>query len=224
MIKSYDKLPIGAYLRIAEITENIPDELQRNIAIISVLSGIPEEEILEMPYEKVEKMTSDAGFLLTQPRPAQVRKVYEVGEWRLVPTLKKARITASQYIDFQELTARGVEEYFAQILACFLIPEGKKYNDGYDIEEVGEALREHLSIVDANALYAFFLRMFSKSIASTLNYLKAKIMLHIAKTEEEKKVIAEAMQAMTEFQRLVKSGGGPHSSISFLALPEMLGA
>lgn len=223
MIKSYDKLPIGAYLRLVDIAQNT-DEAQRNIAIVSVLSSIPEEDVLEMPYEKVEKMTSDAGFLLAQPKAAEVRKVYEVGEWRLVPTLKKARITASQYIDFQELSARGVEKYFAQILACFLIPEGKKYNEGYDFEEVADAIYNHLSIVDANALYAFFLRTLSKSINNTLNYLKAKIMLHIAKTEEEKKTIAEAIQAMTVFQRSIRSGAGRPSSIMFLALPEMLGA
>lgn len=222
MIRSYNEVSVGMYLRLNKAAEEL-DEQQRTISLVSILSGYSEGELLNMPYEKFERLTATAGFLLTQPKPVEVRKVYEVGEWRLVPTLRRKNITTAQYISFQELSAQGNENIVA-LLACFMIPEGKKFNEGYDIEDVIEAMNEHLSIVDANALYAFFLSMCHRSMRSTLNYLRAKIMLHTTKNEQERMAIQEALTKMEEFQHLMGSGGGLPSSIMYLKLPEILGA
>jgi hypothetical protein len=149
--------------------------------------------------------------------------VYEVGEWRLIPTLKRKNITTAQYISFQELSAQHSEDKMVQLLACLLIPEGKKFNEGYDIDDVIEAISEHLSIVDANALYAFFLRLSQKSMQSTLNYLIGTLMLHRTKNEEERAAIREALTKMKEFRLFLKSGDGQPLWTSCIRLPEILG-
>lgn len=223
MIKSYETMPVGIYLQLTDVMRDVQDEHDRTIAILSILSGIPEEQLINTPYEQVQRMSDSAGFLLTEPKPAEVRKVYEVGEWRLVPTLKRSRITYAQYAAFQEFSAKGVDDNFVQLLSCFLIPEGKKYNEDYDIEDLCDDIRKHLSIVDANALYTFFLRTLSRSMQNTLNYLRATIMLQTAKTEEEKKAKEEALAKMMEFQRLIRSGVGLRSSTMFIALQGMRG-
>lgn len=49
----------------------------------------------------------------------------------------------------------------------FLVPEGKAYNDGYDVLEVQDAIRADLTVLDALALSAFFLTRFAASIRAT---------------------------------------------------------
>ena len=224
MIKSYNEMSVGMYTQLMKVAQDIHDEQERTIAILSILSGYSEEELLNMSYERFERMSNEASFLLSQPEPAEVRRAYNVGPFRLVPTRRRSRISTAQYISFQELSMKSTEDNFVQLLACCLIPEGKKFNDGYDIEDVWEAINDHLSIVDANAVYAFFLSMCERLTMTTLNYLRAKIMLHLAKSEEERQAIAEALMTMRRFQRLIKNGGGPHSLITRMRLPEILGA
>jgi len=224
MIKSYNEVSVGMYTQLMKVVQEKKDEQERTIAILSILSGYSEEELLNMPYQKVERMSGVAGFLLTQPKPVEVRKVYNVGGFRLIPTRRRSRISTAQYISFQELSMKDAEQNFVPLLACCLIPEGKKFNEGYDIEDVWEAINDHLSIVDANAVYAFFLSMCDKLTTTTLNYLRAKIMLHISQTEEERKAITEALMTMRKFLHLIKNGDGQLSSITRMRLPEMLGA
>ena len=76
------------------------------------------------------------------------------------------------------------------ILACFLIPKGKEYADGYDIQNVVRAINEHLDIMTANEILFFFLKSYLISIRGTANYLNW-IMKRMARKSKEKDKVAE---------------------------------
>ena len=65
--------------------------------------------------------------------------------------------------------------YLVQTLSTLLVPKGKKYNDGYDMDAVQQAIRDNLSVADVVSLYAFFLTKWVKSIKDSQTYLDKEI-------------------------------------------------
>lgn len=168
MIDNYKDLKVGRYLDILEACKDRGDELETQVSFIAALSGKTEDEILNMPITEYAALARSASFLSQAPElPEKPAKVYEAGGFRLVPTIDAEKMTTAQYIDFQTF-AKCKESRVIEILSCMLVPEGKRYNDGYDILEVQAAIRDHMSVADAMGAYAFFLNSCKKSIRSTL--------------------------------------------------------
>lgn len=68
---------------------------------------------------------------------------------------KIENLTVAQYVDFQQYVKEKPQS-LAKLLSVFVIPKGKQYNEGYDIEDVIDELNNNLDIVTANELSAFF--------------------------------------------------------------------
>ena len=169
-IDSYSALPLGGYLRILDMIEDdggrAPEDLQARI--LAVLSGRTEDEVLDMPVADYARGVRASAFLQNEPsNKFKVRKFYECGGFRLVPVRDFREITAAQYIDFQGFAGRG-RGGFVEVLSCMLVPEGRKYGEGYDPAEVHAAIREYMNVTDGLSLHAFFLGLFVKSMRRTL--------------------------------------------------------
>ena len=175
MITSYKELKIGRYLEILDACKDRGDAVDTQVAFIAALSGKTEDEILNLPIQEYMELVRNASFITKAPElPENPAKVYEVGGFRLVPVQDATKITTAQYIDFQTLAKK--EDSVVDVLSCLLVPEGMKYNDGYDIAEVQKAIREEMSVADAMGAYAFFLRSCRKSTRATLYYSAKQIM------------------------------------------------
>ena len=157
MITSYKDLKIGKYLEILDVCKQGGDELDTQVKMLSVLSGLEEAEILSKTLDEYVKLVQGAAFLNKAPElPKRPDKSYKVGRWVLVPVRDVTKITAAQYIDFQTLAKK--ENSVVEVLSCLLVPEGMKYGDGYDIADVQADIRECMNVADAMGAYAFFLR------------------------------------------------------------------
>jgi hypothetical protein len=88
------------------------------------------------------------------------------------------------------------------------MPKGKTFAEGYDVEDVQEAIAKHLSVVDALALTAFFLTLIKQSQANILHYLEWRLRLTICKTEEQKMAKKVQMERLRALRRSVLNGGG----------------
>ena len=155
-IESYNRLPIGKYRELCDVDPNLPD-LDRQVAFVSVLTDIPTDELYAMPvpeYARLARCTAFLGEEMPEPQ-GRIMKEYRLGNFVLVPSTDIGRMTTAQYIDFQTYL-REPERFEVAILSVILIPKGHKYNEGYDILEVQAAIRDNLSVVDAQELRAFF--------------------------------------------------------------------
>lgn len=173
MIQNYDALTVGKYEAIMRVQrEHGEDDTNgRNLAILSILSDLSTDELLDMKVPKFRAMMDDAIFLRRPLRPAPVLKSYKLGNMVLRPAADLQKMTTAQYIDFQTL-AKASDDRIAELLSCFLLPEGHRYNTDYDIAEVQRAIREFLPINAAHGLLAFFL---DKSHRSMLNTLRCSV-------------------------------------------------
>ena len=208
MITNYNSLTVGKYdalLRARADHEGDTNEL--NLHVLSILSDMTVDQLLDLKVPEFRAMMDRAGFLCTAPRPSEVAKQYRFGDQTLVPVTDIRKMTAAQYIDFQNFSNAG-EGRQAELLSCFLVPKGMKYNDGYDILEVQQAIRDFMPATAALGLLAFFLRRLHRSTISTLRS-SVKKMPKNPQTEE-------TIKATNRLIRSLQSGGGSPMSMPFL--------
>lgn len=205
IIDNYRDLPIGLYLEICDIDrrEDLED-INKQVSIISVLTGMAEEDIYNLPLEEYRQLAAKSQYL-RHPYEGEIltAKNYIVGKFTLVPVEDYRKITTAQYIDFQTF-AKDAERNIVEILSCMLIPKGKKYNQDYDVLEVQKALREHLCVADALSLLAFFFVQYRQSIKDSLTYSR-EMAMRLRDPEKKRRMLREIQK---EEDRLLRLGDG----------------
>ena len=205
IIDSYNKLTLGKYMEIQEVSRNESlEDIDKQVQILSILTGVAEEEILHLPIQDYKELVSKSGFL--DPENINyhpVAKKYLLGKFELIPCRDFRKIETCQYIDFQTY-APDLDKYLVEFLSVILVPKGHRYNEGYDILEVQKAIREEMSVSDGVSLAGFFLTWCRKLIKDSLNYSKQEAMRIKDKTKRE-----EILGKIQEQERLLeKSGDG----------------
>lgn len=222
MIERYEDLKIGCYRRLIELQRDDDlDDVDRHVEILSVLSDLSADELRNLPMDKFRKMMDRTGFLLEQPQLPKVRKVYEVGGWRLRPSLRMEQFTAGQYIDFQSY-AKDPDANMVELLSVFLVPAGKTYGNGYDLYELKETLYKCFPVLDAHAVIAFFLRNCRRYVKSSVYYLETLIRTTRPRTAESMEKIKRAKTKLQELRRSRENGDGMLRYSGCLTLPILL--
>lgn len=205
IIQSYRELPLGDYQDIVALCKDESlEELDRQVKILSILTNVDEDTLLNLPINEFKGLTSKMGFLEQDLPKANLSKSYLVGEFELIPVTDMRKVTTAQYIDFQTFHQAGFEEHFVEILSCLLIPKGKKYNQDYDVIEVQDAIRKDLNVYDAASLYAFFIFSCRESMRDMLIFSLQEAK-RIKNPEKRKKM---EMQIQEQMDLLMRSGDG----------------
>lgn len=170
MIDNYNRLPIGKYLEIQGIvTDPSLEELDKQVKVISILADIDEEEVLHLPLGDYQSLSAKTAFLAKEDtNNHRVAKTYNLAEFKLKPLTDFRKIETCQFVDFQTFAAEP-DKRLVELLSVFLVPDGKRYNDGYDVMDVQRAIRENMSVSDAVALSAFFLDLLMRSLTDSVN-------------------------------------------------------
>lgn len=174
IIDNYRDLPVGKYEEIVNLCRTGMPEVERKVAIIAILSGLTEDEVLHLPLDKFTEYSGKSRFIereCPENLIPPVARSYPVGDFVLVPVTDMRKITAAQYIDFQTF-AEDRDHRAVEMLSCFLIPRGCDYNDGYDVLDVHRAIREEMSVATVLSLLAFFFKSWVESIKAIRTSLK----------------------------------------------------
>lgn len=183
------------------------DNINRYIVIISCLSDKDEDVVADLDVNEFGRLVRKTAFLNDMPK-AEIKDRYKVNGNIYDVYLNLQQMTMAQYIDFQTFY-KEKDKYTKQILACFLIPKGKKYCEDYKIEDVINDIGK-MSIVDAYSIMFFFTLIFTNLTKTMLGYStkKMKKMMRKEKNEEKKKKIQEAITQIQMVQTLVENGDG----------------
>lgn len=130
--------------------------------------------------------------------------------------------TIAQYIDFQSFYSKrkSNERVLGNILACFIIPKGHKYAEGYDIQELVSTLNNNLDILTANEIMFFFLKRYLISIRVLANYFNL-MMKRLKKKSKNKEQVKDLEE---HWERMKKATlDGLHSLTTLESLPETNG-
>ena len=190
MIDNYNDLTLGTYLEIDKVVTGDAEEIDKQVRIIALLADISEDDILAMPLGEYGQMAAKTAFLREEVPPVTAPDRVIVGDRAYIPTRDFTKITTAQYVDFQTFSKGGVP-MLSELLSALLIPEGHKYNDGYDTATVVQDIRS-LPVPVAIALAGFFFARLLGSIADSLTSLTGLLPKMSKKRREEMtKAIAE---------------------------------
>ena len=201
MIDNYNDLTVGKYQEIMVVLKGkVVDEYATNIQLVSILSDMSEDDVLNLGLSEYKVLNQKLSFLLVEPPKRMIANMYKIGGFELETMLDVRKMTVAQYVDYQTFV-KDVDKYLIEMLSVFLIPKGMKYNEGYDIVEVQRAIRDNLSIVDAMSLSAFFLLWSQSLIKATLTYL-TKQMKKMKRTMKKPMEIQKMEEAIANLENV----------------------
>lgn len=198
MIDDYNALPLGSYMKINEVLTREAEDLDKQVEIIAILSGKTVDEVLLLPLTEYSAMAAQTAFLREHCKPSEIREDWRLGD--LVPVLDFRKINTAQYVDFQTYSKK-FPATLPQLLSVMLVPEGKVYNDGYDVLEVQRRV-EQMPFPDALGLAAFF---FSRLLKLTEDSLTSWASEMRKKKDEAKR--QETMRKIMELREIFQRVG-----------------
>ena len=204
VIDSYNRLPIGKYLRLCEVAEDKTlDEVDRQVKCLAILYDCTEADILALPIMDYKARVITASFLLNEPPVVKPRLAdrYVVGSFTLIPTRKLKDITTAQFIDY-EAFAEDADKNICEILSCFLVPDGCRYNDGYDPVDVQNAIRQDMPVTDVLSVAAFFLTQYVHLLNHSLTSSR-----RLVDKMKDRKERAKAKRMLDRMEMALRNGG-----------------
>ena len=211
MITNYSQLTINKYQDIRNILEEDGGELNIQARIIACLNDMDEDTVFNLSLSKYSELAQQTAFLMEKPKldgrfPSRI--IVNGKECHLVTNVSK--LTAGQYIDYQSyISLPDQEKYLANILACFFIPKGCQYGEGYDTDEIAKWIGDNLSIKDAMNICFFFRKKYLRSIKRMLTYLESQMTVIRWKVKDPtmKEKMKEISRKMEEYQTLLENVG-----------------
>lgn len=196
---SWDDISINTYYRLKKLFERDDmSEMEKNIIAASIVSGLKAEDIWNMPIEQATVIMNQLAFLdefkLKKLRKNLTNIVIGDRKYKIMDDVNK--LTVAQYTDYQTFAPMKFEYAIDKILSIFIIPEGKEYNQGYDIAETQQYFRENLSFVMAQSLINFLLAKYFNSITHSLKYLVKEMKRE--KNQAKKKIMEEKINETKE--------------------------
>ena len=213
--KNWKEISINTFKKLQDVLKDVIitddatlNNLNSNIAMLSVLCDVDEDTIASLSTSEFVKLVNDSNFLSDMPK-VKITDTYVINGKVYKVFLSLKNMSVAQYIDFQTFY-KDYNKYTRELLACFLIPEGKRYGEDYDIAEVITDIGEHLSIVDANSILFFFVILYQSLTKTILNYSikNMKKMMRKEKNKEQRMKMEQAIMEMKKARDLVANGNG----------------
>ena len=213
--KNWEEITVNVFEKLNNAIEAVEetgnsdiDLLNKQIAILSVLCDVDEDAIADLSTSEFGELVLQTEFLNETPKKNIINKVVLNGkEYEIFLSVQE--MTMAQYIDYQTYFPQR-EKKFKEILSIFILPKGKKYGEGYLVEDVIKDIGEYLPITDANNIMFFFALAFQSLTKVTLTSLTKDLKKVMKKEKDKEKVekMKEAIMKIQEAQSLVENGDG----------------
>lgn len=152
------------YIQIENIYNTDNDIIDKTVAIISILFDVEYDS--NMSLQDYYNYLNQIAFLKEAIPTVDVKKRY--GSYILDKNI--SNISLTQFIDFKTYALQN------DIIGCisvFLIPDGCKYMEGYNIEEIKDFIGK-MSITETLSIYQFFFLYFKRYTILSLLYIHLK--------------------------------------------------
>lgn len=145
---------------------------QKTFALANIIFR---RDITQEPVGTLQGYYEEMEGLMNQAVPdADVHRSYEINGRKYKLHRDIENVTTAQYIDFTNY-AKKASKNLIEILGVFLIPDGHKYNDGYDMEIVHNDIRD-LNAVEGNAIVFFLVNRSMNFMRRSACYSAAQIL------------------------------------------------
>ena len=193
----WSDIDVKTFKEIQEYLSTTQDgNIEQSVHLLALIEGKDEDTYFNMPINKLTEEFEKLKFMESTPQAAQVKNSYKINGTEYVLTTNLQEMTVAQYIDYQ-VYIKNPQQYMQEMLTVFLIPKGKKYNEGYDVAEAAKDMG-NLPIEDAYGI-SFFLTVLLQSLTKvTTSSALRKMLKELKKVKDETKrrAIIAGMQAI----------------------------
>lgn len=165
---NWKDVTIGMLQEIGELPEDL-STVERAAHLVSIIKGVPFEEVSKWPIEKYESM--DFDLLSEMPKAKLKFKFKHKGRrFRLVRSANK--MSAHHFIELQELGDADRVDILHKIIACLSYRVnvfGRKIEDDYEWKV---ANFKNLPCSQFYRYALFFSKLYPKLLENTLTFLK----------------------------------------------------
>ena len=203
---NWSDITIARHKAILALYEKYKDELDDPMFIYELTAaayGKPTEWIDDMTIAEANTYANTLEFIKTKPKVRVAKRSYNLGGHKYNVTYNMTSLSTSQYIDFQQLADQS-RDMPAEFLSVLLIPDGHRYNDGYNLEDVVKDIENYMNVEDCLALTAFFFSLLRISIRRSIRIL-ARLE---KKASKEGLMTPEQLEALRKVRSLLESESG----------------
>lgn len=187
---NWNDITIGQFQELQNIKQLTYDfEIEKEIAILSALSGQSTEQLEALPKSKLVDLSRKASFI-NEPMSEKLTSYFRCGSRVFKVNLKAESITAEQYILLNKYTAtdESTIENLHYIIA--ILTNEKKYwvitkKFDYDFEGKSQLFKNELSINKVFASSVFFCKVYKKWLEVSETYLIEKTKEMLQKVNNE---------------------------------------
>lgn len=178
-----------------DLTEKLSDESLKEydkiVIKLAFVNNTTEDEIWSMNINDFRRLQVEALWLdsFDIPKDIKFNNITIDGEKYNVDT-NLQNFSVAQYIDFQTFYPKYKKDnrVLGNILACFIIPAGKQYADGYDIQDLVRKINENIDILTAEEIMFFFLKQYLLSMRVIANYFNWQMKKATKKMKNKDKI------------------------------------
>lgn len=173
MPSSWDEVTLEMFDVITSNEENPYEKIQD---ILEILTGLPKSEIKELPATVLEsaEINKKLSFMTKEPRKRMPVEKLTLNGKRYEMSLYPAKWTAAQYLDYNAVLGGGPQKKMAKLVACFCVPEGKKYGEDYDFDKLVDEIYEHMPVTVAMGYASFFQLQLTSYVKALSAYTEKK--------------------------------------------------
>lgn len=191
--KSWRDVTIDEYFDLLEKLEDPGlEDTDKEVYKLSFIYNIPEDSIWDLKIDEFRNLQVESLWMDEFKISENSKfKSIEINGSKYKIDTNLQNFTVAQYIDFQTFFPKRKTNprVLGNILACFIIPQGKEYASGYDISELVRYINSNLDILTANEIMFFFLKQYLISIRVIANYFNWTLKRLKKKTKNKEKVI-----------------------------------
>lgn len=148
--------------------QKFEDDILYTSEIIKVVFNI--EDPLNMTPQEFQKYVEELSFMKDPIPEAKLCNTYNINGTKYNFKGNIYEITMGALMDWRKYSTEQEIDY-AQCLSVFMIPEGCKYNEGYDIDKAIEDIR-CLPITDVLKVFTFFQAALKLSMQILIDYFQ----------------------------------------------------
>ena len=207
-MKTWKDITLRQFNKIQDLLQEIDEYTTLNI--IDVIYDVDSANLPAM--EVMNKYAHSLDFLTTTiPTNEKLKETYTINQREYNSNINLTQMTTAQFVDYQNYTKENPVD-ISKCLSVFIIPKEHTYNDGYDLKQVQDDIKD-LDMVTINTLAFFFKKLYLLLLETTLLCLTQDTKKMNIPTEKKEEILNQLKQI-----DLVNLASSPTSSL-FANLP-----
>lgn len=211
--KDWNEVTLKQYAEICAFYQS--DDRKFDIRdVLHIFTGLPEDDINDMPVEFVEKMLEHLQFMQNEPKIGEPTNTLEIKGTKYTVNIQ-SKMKTGEYIAVTEMMKSDKYNY-PLFLAILCRKPGELYDSKYENEVISERLEmfSNIPMTEGVRVINFFLQCWMASIMPTrlssvlreeINHIRKDIESSVKSGEVTKRSMKSAMKTLRKLENTINT-------------------